>query len=92
MICLVHPKIYDSGGESDFLKRFQSYSFGNSGPHARFQNRSLPPSRLFDVRWEEELKILLKVKASLAEVSARAVAKADQYYISINPRMEGRMT
>jgi hypothetical protein len=35
------------GGVSDFLKRFQSYSFGNSGPHAKFQNRSLAPSGLF---------------------------------------------
>jgi hypothetical protein len=26
---------------------FQSYSFGNSGPHAKFQNRSLAPSGLF---------------------------------------------
>ena len=27
--------------------RFQSYSFGNSGPHAKFQNRSLPISGLY---------------------------------------------
>ena len=69
------------GGVSDFCLRFQSYSFGNSGPHAKFQNRSLAPSRLFGVRWEElEELILLKVKASLAsaEVSAGVVAKADQ--------------
>ena len=70
------------GGVSEYFLRFQSYSFGNSGPHAKFQNRSLAPSRLFGVRWElEELElILLKVKASLAsaDVSAGAVAKADQ--------------
>ena len=34
------------GGVSEFYLRFQSYSFGNSGPHAKFQNRSLAPSRL----------------------------------------------
>ena len=34
-------------GVSEFLLRFQSYSFGNLGPHAKFQNRSLPPSGLF---------------------------------------------
>ena len=65
---------------SDFFLRFQSYSFGKSGPHAKFQNRSLAPSMLFGVRWEEleEELILLKVKASLAsaEVSAGVVAKA----------------
>jgi hypothetical protein len=35
------------GGVSELVLRFQSYSFGNSGPHAKFQNRSLPPSGLF---------------------------------------------
>ena len=35
------------GGVSEFCLRFQSYSFGNSGPHAKFQNRSLPPSGLY---------------------------------------------
>jgi hypothetical protein len=34
------------GGVSEFYLRFQSYSFGNLGPHAKFQNRSLAPSRL----------------------------------------------
>jgi hypothetical protein len=34
------------GGVSEFYLGFQSYSFGNSGPHAKFQNRSLAPSRL----------------------------------------------
>jgi hypothetical protein len=80
------PKYIVVGGEgevSDFLKRFQSYSFGNSGPHAKFHNRSLPSSRLKGTRWEEEL--LLKVKASLvsAEVSSGALAKADQYCLCI---------
>ena len=40
------------GGVSDFFLRFQSYSFGNSGPHAKFQNRSLAPSGLFLVSGE----------------------------------------
>ena len=35
------------GGVSEFCLRLQSYSFGNSGPDAKFQNRSLAPSRLF---------------------------------------------
>jgi hypothetical protein len=35
------------GGVSDFFLRFQSNSFGNSGLHEKFQNHSLPPSRLF---------------------------------------------
>ena len=35
------------GGVSEFILRFQSYSFGNSGPYAKFQNRSLSPSGLF---------------------------------------------
>jgi hypothetical protein len=35
------------GGVSDFVLRFQSYSLGNSGPHAKFQNRSLIPYGLF---------------------------------------------
>ena len=35
------------GGVSEFVLRFQLYSFGNSGPHAKFQNRSLPPSGLY---------------------------------------------
>ena len=35
------------GGVSDFFLRFQSYYFGYSGPHAKFQNRSLAPSGLF---------------------------------------------
>jgi hypothetical protein len=68
------------GGVSDSVLMSQSYSFGNSGPHANFQNRSSAPSRLKGVRWEEEQDLLVKVKASLAspEVSAGAVAKADQ--------------
>jgi hypothetical protein len=43
------PKYNTVGGEggvSEFCLMFQSYSFGNSGPHAKFQNRSLPPSGL----------------------------------------------
>jgi hypothetical protein len=52
------------GGVSEYFLRFQSYSFGNSGPHAKFQNRSLPPSGLFLVSWRR--KNLLIIKASLA--------------------------
>ena len=50
---------------------FQSYSFGNSGPHAKFQNRSLSPSGLILVSEEDEQELLI-IKASLAsaEVSA----------------------
>ena len=69
---------------SDFFLRFQSYCFGNSGPHAKFQNRSLPPSGLILVSWRRRRrrrKNLLIIKASLAsaEVSAGVVAMADQY-------------
>ena len=35
------------GGVSEFFLRFLSYSFGNSGPHAKFQNRRLPSSGLY---------------------------------------------
>ena len=35
------------GGVSEFVLRFQSYLFGNSGPHAKFQNRSLAPYKFF---------------------------------------------
>ena len=42
------------GGVSDFFLMFQSYSFGNSGPHAKFQNRSLSPSGLFLFSEEED--------------------------------------
>ena len=44
------PKYIIVGGEGgvlEFCLRFQSYSFGNSGPHAKVQNRSLPPSGLY---------------------------------------------
>jgi hypothetical protein len=37
------------GGVSELFLRFQLYSFGNSGTHAKFQNRSLLPSGLFFV-------------------------------------------
>jgi hypothetical protein len=35
------------GGVSEFVLRFQSYSFGNSGRHKKFKNGSLAPSRQF---------------------------------------------
>ena len=42
------------GKGGDLFLRVQSYSFGHLGPHAKFQNRSLPPSWLFWVSEEEE--------------------------------------
>ena len=36
------------------MLRLQSYSFGNSGPHAKFQNRSLSPCGLFLVSEDDE--------------------------------------
>ena len=35
------------GGIWEIILRLQSYSFCHLGPHAKFQNRSLPPSGLF---------------------------------------------
>jgi hypothetical protein len=43
----------------------QSYSFGNSGSHAKFQNHSLSPCGLFLVSDEDEQELLI-IKASLA--------------------------
>ena len=43
------------GGQGEVLEifsRFQSYSFGYYGPHAKFQNRSCSPSGLFLVKSE----------------------------------------
>ena len=48
---------------------FQSYSFGKSGPIAKFQNRSLSPSGLILVSEEDEQELLMASLAS-AEVSA----------------------
>ena len=78
------------GGVSDFFLMFQSYSFGNSGPNAKFQNRSLAPSRLKGssgmfqrLYWMFQrlycFKLKIKATLAIAEVSARALAKADQY-------------
>ena len=60
------------GGVSEFCLGFRSYSFGNSGPHAKFQNCSLPPSGLFLVSEDEDEQDYTIIKASLAtaEVSA----------------------
>ena len=49
------------GGVSEFFLRFQSYSFGNSGPHAKIQNRSLPPSGLFLVSGRRRLRRLRRI-------------------------------
>ena len=35
------------GGVLEFFKKFQAYSFGHSGGHAKFKNCSFTPSRLF---------------------------------------------
>jgi hypothetical protein len=76
------PKYIIVGGKegvSEFYLRFQSYSFGNSGPHAKFQNRSLAPSRLKGVSGRRRrIYTILKASLASAEVSAGAVAKADQ--------------
>ena len=37
-----------------FFLKLQSYSFGYLGGHAKFQNRILPPSKLFFVSEEDE--------------------------------------
>jgi hypothetical protein len=77
------PKYIIVGGErgvSELYLRFQSYSFGNSGPHAKFQNRSLAPSRLKGVSERRRNYTILKASLASAEVSAGAVAKADQKY------------
>ena len=42
--------MWGEGGVPEFCLRFQSYYFGNSGPHAKFQNHSLPPSGLLLVK------------------------------------------
>ena len=71
------------GGIRFFFLKFQAYSFGHSGGHAKFQNRSFTPSRLFlvsDEEGEDELLIIIATLAT-AEVSAGALAKADQKLI-----------
>ena len=45
----VHPQIYHNEGwrwDIRHCLKFQTYSLGNSGCHAKFQNRSFTPSRL----------------------------------------------
>ena len=49
------------GGYQNFFLRFQSYSFGNLGPHAKIQNRSLPPSGLFLVSGRRRLRRLRRI-------------------------------
>ena len=58
-----------AGGVLDFCLKFQTYSFGHSGGHAKFQNHSFTPSGLFLVSDEEELLIIIATLAT-AEVSA----------------------
>ena len=44
------PKYIIVGGERGVIEKklwLQSYSFCNSEPHAKFQNRTLPPSGLY---------------------------------------------
>ena len=53
------PKYIIGGGErklSEFFLRIQSYSIGNSGRHAKFQNRSFSPSGLFLVSGRRRLR------------------------------------
>ena len=38
--------------------RLQSYYFGNSGPHANFQNRSLSPCGLFWVSDDDDEQVV----------------------------------
>ena len=61
------------GGVLEFCLKFQTYSFGHSGGHAKFQNHSFTPSVLFLVSDEEDKEELLIIIATLAttEVSAR---------------------
>ena len=60
------------GGVLEFCLKFQTYSFGHSGGHAKFQNHSFTPSGLFLVSDEEDEEELLIIIATLAtaEVSA----------------------
>ena len=48
----VHPQMYHSAGKEGYqnLCRVQSYSFGNGGPNANFQNPSTAPSGKIGVR------------------------------------------
>ena len=62
------------GGVLEFCLKFQTYSFGHSGGHAKFQNHSFTPSVLFLVSDEEEEneEELLIIIATLATVEVSA--------------------
>ena len=76
-------KIYHSegwrGDIRHFLK-FQTYYFGHSGCHAKFETHSFTPSRLFLVSGEggEGEWLIIIATLATAEVSAGAVTKAEQ--------------
>ena len=42
-----YSTVRGEGGVLEFFFKFQAYSFGHSGGHAKFQNPSFTPSRLF---------------------------------------------
>ena len=42
-----YSTVRGEGGVLEFFFKFQAYSFGHSGGHAKFQNHSFTPSRLF---------------------------------------------
>ena len=41
-----YSTVRGEGGVLEFFFKFQAYSFGHSGGHAKFQNRSFSPSIL----------------------------------------------
>ena len=68
---------------SDFFLQVPIIFFCNSGPHAKFQNRSLSPSGLVlvsEIRTEE--LVIIEASLASAEVSAGAVPKADQHSVT----------
>ena len=48
-----YTKVGDEGGVLEFFLKIQTYSLGHSLAHAKFQNRSFTPSRLFLVSDED---------------------------------------
>ena len=49
-----YSTVRGEGGVLEFCLKFQTYSFGHSGGHAKFQNHSFTPSGLFLVSKEDE--------------------------------------
>ena len=74
-VCLLYEEhLAKPGLGSEYFLRLQSYSFGYLGPHAKLQNRSLPPSGLFlvseDEDEDEQDYTIIKASLATAEVSA----------------------